>query len=78
VASALEALARDVEPARARLVELGGTLAELLRSAREDAKEIRSLRDQIRSDLAEYHRLQRELGHGLGEIAETIVKRLEA
>lgn len=76
-ASGLEALARDVEPARARLVELGGTLAELLRSVREDAKEIRSLRDQIRADLAEYHRLQRELGHGLAEVAETIVKRLE-
>ncbi len=78
VTSALEALAREVEPVRARLVELGGTLSELLRSSREDAKEIRDLRDQIRSDLAEYHRLQHELGHGLAEVAETIVKRLDA
>lgn len=77
-ASALDTLARESEPVRNRLAELSGTLAELLHAAREDAREIRSLRDQIRSDLTEYHRLQRELGHGLAEIAETIVKRLEA
>lgn len=76
-ASGLEALTRELEPSRAALVGFRKSLDELLQAARDDTKEIRGLRDQIRADLAEYHRLLKELGNGLAEVAETIVRRLE-
>ncbi|MCS7267885.1 MAG: hypothetical protein NZ704_07490 [Geminicoccaceae bacterium] len=76
--SGIEALARASDPAREKLAALGDTLEQLLVAAREDAAEIRDLRDRIRTDVAECHRSYRELGDALVEIAETIVKRLEA
>mgnify|MGYP005853436913 FL=1 len=42
----------------------------------DDAKQIRSLRDQIRSDLSEYQRAQRELMTALVDISESVVRRL--
>lgn len=72
----LEGLGAQIEPLRDRLSALAGDLDQLLAAARDDAREIRGLRDQIRADLVDYHRAQRELGGTLVEIADGVVRRL--
>jgi ElaB/YqjD/DUF883 family membrane-anchored ribosome-binding protein len=72
----LEGLAGQVEPVRAKLAELSTSLDRVLAAARDDAKEIRGLRDQIRADLAECERAQRELMGTFVAVADTVVRRL--
>lgn len=76
-------LTREVDSLGERLAALGRALEgqkdpldQLLAAAREDASQIRGLRDQIRADLAEYHRAQKELMAGLVEVASSLARRL--
>ncbi|BCX18981.1 MAG: hypothetical protein KatS3mg117_2663 [Geminicoccaceae bacterium] len=72
----LEGLGAEIEPLRAKLSALASDLDELLAAARDDAREIRGLRDQIRADLREYQRAQQQLGGTLVAIADGVVRRL--
>jgi hypothetical protein len=72
----LESLTAQVDPLRAKLSELPASLDQVVAAARDDAKEIRGLRDQIRADLAEYARAQRELMGTLVAISDDLARRL--
>lgn len=72
----LEGLARGVEQLQSDLAEFKASLGQFVAGMHDDAKLIRSLRDQIRSDLSDYHRAQRELMTALVDISESVVRRL--
>lgn len=71
-----EGLARAVEQFQGGFAEFEASLGQFVAAMHDDAKHIRSLRDQIRSDLSDYQRAQRELMTALVDISESVVRRL--